>query len=138
MEPSYLYRATITRVIDGDTYDVDVDAGFHIVVRMPLRLAHIDTPEKYTDAGKIAKAKAEQLVGDLPREVLVRTFKVSDKYGRYLADIFIDGVSLADTLIAGGYGLPYEGGTKTPVAAQRPARASRRARLRSSFSRTLR
>ena len=34
------------------------------------------------------------------------------KYFRVVADVYVDGVSLADRLIKAGHGRPYDGGTK--------------------------
>lgn len=118
MEPSYVYRARITRIVDADTFEVDVDAGFRMFARLPLRLAHIDAPEKYTPAGKAAIAFVTELLGQLPAETVVRTFKVADKYGRYLAEVYVGDLNVAEELIAAGHGVGYEGGTRgvAPVA----------------------
>ena len=42
----YEYVARITAVVDGDTFDADVDLGFRIRVAMRFRLYGIDTPER--------------------------------------------------------------------------------------------
>ena len=45
----YLYKCVVTRVIDGDTVDVDVDLGFDVwLKKQRVRLAGIDTPESRT------------------------------------------------------------------------------------------
>lgn len=42
----YEYKATVGRVIDGDTIIVDIDLGFHLTQHgMAIRLAGLDTPE---------------------------------------------------------------------------------------------
>ena len=117
--PNYCYYALITRVIDGDSYEVTVDAGFRMYAEMPLRLAHVDTPEMKTLAGKAARAKAVEMIGPLPAKVVVQTVKPIEKYGRYLASIYLPGpdggeLDLAATLILLRQGSGYEGGTKTP------------------------
>jgi micrococcal nuclease len=35
----------VTKVVDGDTIDVDIDLGFNISFAQRVRLAGIDTPE---------------------------------------------------------------------------------------------
>jgi micrococcal nuclease len=110
--PTYTYQALVWRIIDADTYEVEVDVGFRMSARLPLRLAHVDTPERYTDAGKAAIAHASALLGPLPRVVTVRTMKPADKYGRYLADLYIRDVSMAQHLLDAGMAVAYEGGTK--------------------------
>ena len=45
----YEYRATIIKIVDGDTVDVDIDLGFNVVLRDErVRIAGIDTPESRT------------------------------------------------------------------------------------------
>lgn len=113
----YQYPAKITRVIDGDTYDVEVDLGFRIVARLPLRLAHVDAPERFTPEGKAVMRHISEVLGMLPAPVVVHTFKPVDKYGRYLADVYLpreDGwLSLAQDLMQRGMATPYEGGAKS-------------------------
>ena len=42
----YEYRATVVKVIDGDTVDVDIDLGFGIILSDErVRIMGIDTPE---------------------------------------------------------------------------------------------
>lgn len=38
----------VTKVVDGDTIDVDIDLGFDISFSSRVRLAGIDTPESRT------------------------------------------------------------------------------------------
>ena len=42
------YKVKITRVVDGDTVDADIDLGFDIIYRDRIRLMGIDTPESRT------------------------------------------------------------------------------------------
>ena len=44
----YTYKATLDRVIDGDTIDVNIDLGFDISVNKRVRFAGINTPESRT------------------------------------------------------------------------------------------
>ena len=45
----YIYKATIERVVDGDTIDVTLDLGFDVRLhKQRCRLAGIDTPESRT------------------------------------------------------------------------------------------
>ena len=49
LKDPYIYRIKqITRVIDGDTVDADIDLGFDISLTKRIRLAGIDTPESRT------------------------------------------------------------------------------------------
>ena len=42
------YRVKITRVVDGDTVDAELDLGFNIIYKERIRLMGIDTPESRT------------------------------------------------------------------------------------------
>ena len=45
----YQYKAKITRIIDGDTVDCDIDLGFKVILaKQRIRLYGIDTPESRT------------------------------------------------------------------------------------------
>ena len=120
----YEYTARCVRVVDGDTYDFDVDLGFRIAHRIRVRLADRDTPElrsknpEEREHAKQAKAFVEKvLIGDEiePPLVCIRTKKDrTGKYGRYLAEVFFlerrcdaDGIQYAQ--IALGDMLDYEG-----------------------------
>ena len=45
----YNYKATITRVVDGDTYDSVIDLGFKILTHQRLRLKDVDTKTRNTN-----------------------------------------------------------------------------------------
>ena len=46
---AFVYRATLDRVVDGDTLDCDLDLGFDVILqKQRVRLAGIDTPESRT------------------------------------------------------------------------------------------
>jgi endonuclease YncB( thermonuclease family) len=82
----YTYVARVERVIDGDTLWVVIDCGFQNRTRQKIRLRGIDTPELPTKDGVKAKAYVEDIVERSPFVVL--TTSKSDKYDRYLADLF--------------------------------------------------
>lgn len=129
----YEYRVkNITKVVDGDTIDVDIDLGFNISYSQRVRLAGIDTPESRT---KDLKEKAlgieskEYLKYKLKdaKLVVIKTEKPdsSEKYGRILGWLYVNGdtVSINDHMIEDGYAWGYLGDTKVKdfdaLAAQR-------------------
>ncbi|MFH1360667.1 MAG: DUF1016 N-terminal domain-containing protein [Candidatus Omnitrophota bacterium] len=84
----YTYEARVKKVIDGDTLLVKIDIDFGISIRQKLRLRGIDCPEMDTDEGKAAKKFVEDRLKGLDF-IIIKTFKDStDKYDRYLADVF--------------------------------------------------
>src|SRR3989338_1982980 len=83
----FTYRAFIEKVIDADTLKVRVDLGFGIRNRQVLRLRGIDAPELGTKSGDAARALVQSLLKEASAIELCSTRP--DKYGRYLADVFI-------------------------------------------------
>ncbi len=82
----YTYQALVERVIDADTIWLNIDLGFSCWSRQKVRLRGIDAPEILTQKGKEAKEFVEAKLKEVSF-VIVKTHK-SDKYDRYLADIF--------------------------------------------------
>jgi len=82
----YTYKATIVRVIDGDTVVLNIDLGFKIHHISPCRLAGINAPEMNAKDEKVraaAVASKEYLMTLLPEGVDVTIIsKKLDKYGR--------------------------------------------------------
>lgn len=108
----YEYQATIVKVVDGDTIDVNIDLGMHIHVQTRLRILHINAAEHGTPAGDAATAylRSQLLEGML---VTVRTQKDhTEKYGRYLADVSLGLVDIGQLMIQTGHAVPYEGGPR--------------------------
>jgi micrococcal nuclease len=97
------YHATLVRIIDGDTIEVDIDLGFSVKTRQTLRLNGIDTPEMNTAEGKTVKQKLSAM---LPDSFTIATTK-REKYGRYLAEIFVMGKSINQRLLDEGHAKVY-------------------------------
>lgn len=115
------YTARVERVVDGDTVDVLVSLGFGLWAEERVRIHGIDTPETRTRdleekvAGLAAKARVQEL---LPINSTV-TLKGTErgKYGRILADIVRDNVSVAETLIEEHLAVEYHGQSKEDIEA---------------------
>ena len=115
------YVKKVTKVVDGDTIDVDIDLGFDISFSSRVRLAGIDTPESRTTdkaekaLGLEAKAYLKHAIENA-KSVVIKTEKMdsSEKYGRILGWVYVDGntVSLNDMMINDGYAWGYLGDTK--------------------------
>lgn len=103
------YKASVTRVVDGDTLHARVDLGFDARLDMTLRLAHINAPEMSTPAGVAARDFAVEW---LAKNTDFRLESIKDKrerYGRYLGIIhpLDDGETLNDALLRAGHAVPY-------------------------------
>lgn len=110
----YEYRATVIRVIDGDTVDLRVDLGFDAALNMRVRLTGLDAPERGKSGGTEATAWLTEKL-KTRAEIIIKTSKDSrEKYGRYLAEIYLlgDAVSVNRQMIEAGHASPYDGGKR--------------------------
>ena len=115
------YVKKVSKVVDGDTIDVDIDLGFDISFSSRVRLAGIDTPESRT-TDKMEKALGLEAKAYLKHEiesakkVVIKTEKMdsSEKYGRILGWVFLDdsAVSLNEKMINDGHAWGYMGESK--------------------------
>jgi micrococcal nuclease len=116
----YEYRIkNVTKVVDGDTIDVDIDLGFNISYTQRVRLAGIDTPESRTRdlyEKKLGMESKEWLKNALSHAntIIIKTEKPdsTEKFGRILGWLFVDDVNLNKAMIDQGYAWEYLGGTK--------------------------
>ena len=130
----YEYRATIVKVVDGDTVDVDIDLGFGVWLKDErVRIMGIDTPESRTSDkvekkfGKAASARLKSLLG---KTAVLKTRVAKDgedmkgKFGRILGDFEVyyaaeDRYCLAgEVLIKEGHAVLYGGQSKDDVQGQ--------------------
>jgi micrococcal nuclease len=89
----YRYNVTVTRIVDGDTVDVDIDLGFGMVYKKQrVRMMGIDTPESRT------KDLEEKFYGKQAKKFLTSRLKETEvelvshdkgKFGRILGELFI-------------------------------------------------
>lgn len=101
MQDPYYYRASLIRVVDGDTIDADLDLGFNLRARHRLRLLDVDTPERgqpdFLDALTFVHGRLSNA-----REITVWTVR-RDSFGRWLAQVWADGKLLNSELVAMGW-----------------------------------
>ena len=110
----YQYKIKkITKVIDGDTVDLDIDLGFNITISHRVRLKDIDAPETRTldleekDKGIQAKLWLEKELSK-EGEWIIETTK-EDKYGRMLGTLYLVGepVTVNERMLNEGIAKPY-------------------------------
>ena len=104
------YTARITAVYDGDTVTADIDLGFGVWKRKEtLRLWGINAPEmrgSTLEKGRRSRDALRSKVLNL--EVRIVTIKDSqDKYGRYLALIYVDTLNINQWMLAQGLAVDY-------------------------------
>lgn len=100
-------------MVDGDTFDLRIDLGFHTERRGRFRLAAVDAPELPSAAGRLARDFVHQRL--LSARTLVVKTQRTDIYGRYvthafysdaelpIADCFTKGTHLNNELLEAGH-----------------------------------
>jgi endonuclease YncB( thermonuclease family) len=83
----FTYEAKVEKVVDGDTFKVRFDQGFGFERTETLRLRGLDCPELSTKQGAAAKIFVQSYIKEAA-QIIVRSSR-DDKYGRYLADIYL-------------------------------------------------
>jgi len=114
-EPSFVYRAKFIKNYDGDTVTLLVDVGFNVFRRINVRVRGVDTAEMRggTESTKALARDAKGFTAAFlegAESIIVRTAKDPKRsFTRWVGDIFADGESLAEALIAAKKGIRIEG-----------------------------
>lgn len=111
----YQYWAQVTRIVDGDTIEMNVAVGFKVAIHERFRLIGVDTPEVYSvkrtsEEYKRGKAASDYVKKRIPPGswVEIKVYaEQREKYGRWLCEVFVDGKSLNEDLIAKGHAHEY-------------------------------
>lgn len=107
----------IVQVHDGDTLTAEIDLGFSVSVTEILRLYGINAPELRGDTHDAAVKSRDYVINRLneAKKIEILTFRVDGyktkhgKYGRYLAEVYVDDVMLNQELLDKGLAVPYMG-----------------------------
>ena len=108
----------VTSVYDGDTFRATIKAWPQLIgERIGIRINGIDTPEM---RGKCQAEKELALRAKQHTVAMLRNAKVIElrnmkrgKYFRILADVFVDGKNVGESLVKSGMAVEYHGGKKT-------------------------
>lgn len=111
--------ARVLRVIDGDTFDAEIELGFHSRTTQRFRLRDYNAPELRGDEhrfGVVARTQLELMIAG--RNVELETWR-TDSFGRWLADVVVRGpegdpIDVVRALVADGYGVPWDGRPPRP------------------------
>jgi micrococcal nuclease len=113
------YSWPVVGVKDGDTIAVEIPGLPSALNPVAIRLRGVDTPESGGRAKCAAERQLAQRATGFTRLAIKRGGRIEfaqpdwDKYGgRIDAEVWIDGVSLADQLIAAGLARAYDGGKR--------------------------
>jgi micrococcal nuclease len=107
----YTYNATVLRVIDGDTVQLNIDLGFRMYFKANCRLNGLNTKELNSkdEAERELANKAKQYLESLiPVNKSVRIESKSlDKYGRPLIELYVDDLHVNESLLKEGLAISY-------------------------------
>jgi micrococcal nuclease len=107
----------VVSVYDGDTFRVNIKSYPDIVgKRISIRLNGVDTPEirgKCKEEKQLAKKAKSVVKTRLKRAKKIELRNMQrGKYFRIVADVYVDGKSLANILLEKKLAVRYSGGTK--------------------------
>ena len=126
----YRYKVNVTRVVDGDTVDVDIDLGFGMIYKKQrVRMKGIDTPESRT------RDLEEKYFGKLSKAFLKKSLEEADsiellsydkgKFGRILGTLYAihnEGhpqyevsIDVNNLMIEENYAVLYDGQSKEDI-----------------------
>jgi len=92
----FTYHGRVKRVIDGDTFEIEVDLGFDVIITQNFRILNLDTYETrlIKETTKEEKVKgiqfknfAKELLED--KVVLLKTHLKKGFYKRYLCEVWL-------------------------------------------------
>ena len=93
------YEGKVVKIADGDTLTLLLEK-----TQYKIRLAQIDTPEKGQPYGQ----KAKQALGNMVFNKLIKVkIETIDRYGRYVADIYLDKKHVNAELVKAGAAWVY-------------------------------
>jgi len=104
----YHYKATLLKVVDGDTVWLRIDLGFELFKECSCRLYGINTPELRKKEEKEAAIKAMDYLQSLFNgdQVYIYSNKI-DKYGRPLVTIHVGDVNVNARMVEEKLAVPY-------------------------------
>lgn len=109
--------ASVVRVIDGDTAEMDIYPPDKDTYRASVRFRGVDTPEIRSQclAERKAALRAKAFTADIlvGGNVLIRNPEI-DRYGRIAGDVLVQKVDISEKIVSAGYGRHYASGRRKP------------------------
>ena len=111
-------EGVVVKVYDGDTITIVSTLPFEDseYYRFSIRLLGIDSAEikGKSDAEKVLAIRARDALSSkiLNHTITLRNV-TTEKYGRLLANIYLDGECINNWMLENGYAIAYDGGKKT-------------------------
>ncbi len=111
--PLYRYRATVRKIVDGDTIGVELDLGDRTCRKRRIRIIEYNAPELFSGDDRVNGALARDALADmLPigSNVYIETKLDRESFERLLGIVYVEGsdgnlYKVSDAMIAGGFGV---------------------------------
>ncbi len=111
--PAYHYRATMTRIIDGDSIEVLLDLGDRTYRTRRIRIIGFNAPELFSGDDREAGGLARDALADLlpiGSRVYIETKLDRTSFDRLLGIVYVEGsdgnlYKVSEAMIAGGFGV---------------------------------
>ena len=122
----YIYQVKeVIKVVDGDTVNVIIDLGFDIFTKQRIRLMGIDCEESRTRDpvekryGKLAKKTLRSWCNrhneDTPLQLRCEHKDSRGKFGRVIAELWIQDVNVNKWLVDNHFAVAYHGQSKEDI-----------------------
>lgn len=112
MNVDYTYRARCKRVVDGDTFVLDVDLGFNVRTHITVRLRGVNAYERSAAGGPEATAWTRSTIGEA--DLLVTSYHDKMTFARWVCDVKVLRVvgdtqpyDLAEAMVEAGHAVKY-------------------------------
>jgi endonuclease YncB( thermonuclease family) len=107
----------VIKVYDGDTITIVSKLPYEKseLYRFPVRLNGIDAPEikSHSDDEKVIAKEAREYLSNLLLHKYVSVKNLNtEKYGRLLADVYLDYIHINKCMLEQRFAVEYDGGTK--------------------------
>ena len=109
MQDNFIRKGKVVRVIDGDTYEIEIDLGYHVTITERFRLRNVNVPEVYgenKEQGFFTRDFVREKIEG--KEVVVHSTR-REGFRRWLADIYFveqeTQFNLAEVLVNEGLGI---------------------------------
>lgn len=122
MSPAHAGGCRVASIVDGDT--VKLHCKHRGLVR--ARLVGFDAPEVFSPKCAHEAWRGQAATWELRRllfnaKTATYVFQGLDRYGRSLVSVFLDGKSLALSMVRSGHAVKYDGGARKNWCSEVPA-----------------
>lgn len=122
MSPAHAGGCRVASIVDGDTLKL------HCKHRglLRARLVGFDTPEVFSPKCAYEAWRGQAATWELRRllfnaKTATYIFQGLDRYGRSLISVYLDGKSLALSMVGSGHAVAYDGGARKNWCSEAPA-----------------